>query len=113
VAFCSRANASGAIAKLAFPPVRRRDKPDGMTAPGLISDATTDSTIAAMLPWQIWLDPRSIGSSDEETIAMAQGQIGLERAAELREKTQQAFESLRDATPAGIQDWMRLSRAAN
>ena len=85
-----------------------------MSDPGnLISGTTANATIAAMLPWQIWLNPRSIGSSEEEALAMSQGQVDLERAAELREKTQKAFESLRDVKPAGIQDWMRVSRAAN
>jgi hypothetical protein len=80
---------------------------------GLISGTTVNATIAAMLPWQIWLDPRSIGSCEEEALAMSQGQVDLARAAELREKTQKAFENLRDIRPAGMQDWMRVSRAAN
>lgn len=67
-------------------------------------------SIAAMPPWFIWLDPRSIGCTVEEATSF-EG-LSAERKLELSTRTQYAFDFLRDAQPAGVKGWMSLRRAA-
>ena len=76
--------------------------------------AVAKKSIAEMPPWHIWIvSCESIGSSQAEVDAAAQGQISAQRVAEIQFQIATATQYLRDVKPAGIADWMPPRRAAN
>jgi hypothetical protein len=56
--------------------------------------------IAALPPFFFWCTAKSIGSTNEESIAFFRNELKAERVEELRVRTQTAANSLRQILPA-------------
>jgi len=64
--------------------------------------------------WHFWvLDPETLGTTREETQAMARGEVSLDRKLELMTTAKRAFDALRDMDVPSAKEWMSRRRAVN